>query len=112
MLRGAREEYSQGSIWLVGDQHGYAELLLMHDSKAYHPKTLYIEDIRVKEEERRKGYGTKLYQKIEQMARNMDLDYIQIDSEPSALEFWHKMSFHDIDAVYYQNKTAMVKEIK
>jgi ribosomal protein S18 acetylase RimI-like enzyme len=85
---------------------------LMHDSKAYHAKTLYIEDIRIKENERRKGYGRRLYQKIETMASKMGLDYIQLDSEPDAVGFWHKMNFQDFDVVYYQNKTAMIKEIK
>ena len=112
VLRGPGEEYSAGAIWTVGDQHGYAELMLMHDSKAYHPKTLYIEDIRIKENERKKGYGRQLFQKIETMAKKMGLDYIQLDSELDAVGFWHKMNFKDIDVVYYQNKTAMIKEIK
>jgi len=84
----------------------------MHDSKAYHPRTLYIENIVVKEPLRGRGYGRKLYQKIVLFARNIHTDYIQIDSEQEALGFWQKLGFKEIDAVYYQNKTAMVKEIK
>lgn len=111
VLRGPGEEYEAGSHWIVGDQHGYAEIRLMHDSKAYHYNTLYIENIVIKEPQRGHGYGRNLYQKIEEFARNINLEYIQIDSEQEANGFWHKMGFTDIDVIYYQNKTAMIKEI-
>ncbi len=111
VLRGPGEDYSHGAIWVVADQHGYAEVRFMHDSKAYYENTLYIEDIRIKENERRKGFGRLLYEKIEAMARNMGVDYIQLDSEMDAVGFWRRMGFRDLDAVYYQNKTAMIKEI-
>lgn len=31
VLRGPREEYDKGSHWVVGDEHGYAEVILMKD---------------------------------------------------------------------------------
>ena len=112
VLRGPGDDYGAGSHWIVGDQYGYAEIRLMHDSKAYQPHTLYIENIVVKEPLRGSGYGRKLYQKIAVFARNIHAEYIQIDSEQEALGFWQKLGFKEIDAVYYHNKTAMGKEIK
>ena len=112
VLRGPKEEYEPGSHWVVGDEHGYAELTLMNDSKAYAPNSLYIENIVVKEPLRRRGYGRELYQKIEQFAQNISAEYIQIDSESDVIGFWHKMGYNELDMVYYQNKTAMNKKIK
>jgi len=112
VLRGPRDDYGPGSHWVVGDEFGYAEILLMDDSKAYQHNTLYIENIVIKEDQRGNGYGRALYLKIEDFARNIGVAFIQIDSEAEALGFWEKMNFMKIDAVYYQNKTAMIKEIK
>ncbi|MCW4012078.1 MAG: GNAT family N-acetyltransferase [Candidatus Bathyarchaeota archaeon] len=112
VLKGPGEDYKQGSYWMVGDEHGYAEIILMEDSNAYHPNSLYIEHIVVKEPERGNGYGRTLYLLVEQFARQIGVDYIQLDSEPEAYGFWVKMGYKKIDAVYYQNKTAMIKEIR
>lgn len=112
VLRGPKEEYESGSHWVVGDEHGYAELMLMNDSKAYTPNSLYIENIVVKETQRGQGHGRELYQKIEQFAKNIGADYIQIDSESDVIDFWHKMGYNELDVVYYQNKTAMNKKIR
>jgi GNAT superfamily N-acetyltransferase len=112
VLRGPGEDYSVGSHWIVGDEHGYAEILLIDDSKAYKENTLYIEHIIVKEPERGKGYGRTLYRLVEQMARNLGCTWIQIDSEQEAIVFWGKMGYTGIDAVYYHNKKAMVKKLE
>ena len=112
VLRGPGEDYGPDSHWIVGDEYGYAEILLMDDSKAYQANTLYIENIVIKEPQRGQGYGRTLYNKIEDFARNIGVDYIQIDSEAEALGFWEKMNYKRIDVVYYQNKTAMIKPVK
>jgi ribosomal protein S18 acetylase RimI-like enzyme len=52
-----------------------------------------------------------LFRKIEAMARNLGVDYVQLDSESDAVGFWNKMGFTALDVIYYQNKTAMIKEI-
>ncbi len=96
---------------MVGDQNGYAEIRLMHDSKAYMKNTLYVEHIVVKENKRGVGNGSLLFRKIEAMARNIGVDYVQLDSESDAVGFWYKMGFTALDVIYYQNKTAMIKEI-
>ncbi len=111
VIRGPKEQFTQGSRWTVGDKRGYAELLMMRDSRAYHANTLYIEHIAVKKNLRGRGYGRKLYQKVEAFAKSVGVDYIQLDSEQEALGFWLKMGFKELDVVYYQNKTAMLKEI-
>lgn len=111
VLSGPGEEYKAGSHWMVGDQNGYAEIRLMHDSKAYMKNTLYVEHLVIKEDRRRRGYGSMLFRKIEAMARNLGVDYVQLDSESDAVGFWYKMGFTALDVIYYQNKTAMIKEI-
>lgn len=108
---GPGEEYTKGSHWIVGDEHGYAEIQLMEDFYAYRKNALYIEHIVIREPLRGKGYGRALYLKIERFAQNIGADYIQLDSEPEAVGFWHKMGYKDIDMVYYHNKTAMIKEV-
>ena len=111
VLRGPGSNYEQGSHWVVGDDHGYAEIILMRDAKAYQPNTLYIENIVIKEHQRGNGYGRALYEKIEVFARNIGVDFIQIDSEADAVGFWEKMNYDKLDLVYYQNKIAMIKEL-
>jgi ribosomal protein S18 acetylase RimI-like enzyme len=111
VLRGPKERYKQGSHWVVCDKHGYAELLLMPDSKSFHLNTLYIEHLAVKEPLRGRGYGKNLYLKVETFAHNIGVDYIQLDSEQEAVGFWSKMGFKALDTIYYQNKTALIKEI-
>jgi len=111
ILQGPKDDFKPGSQWKVGDLHGYAELLLMDDSKAYFENTLYIEHLFVKENLRGKGYGRSLYDKVEKLARNIGVKYIQLDSEEEAVWFWLKLGFRKLNVLYYQNKTAMIKEI-
>ena len=111
ILQGPKDDFKPGSQWKVGDLHGYAELLLMDDSKAYFENTLYIEHLFVKENLRGKGYGRSLYDKVEKLARNIGVKYIQLDSEEEAVWFWLKLGFRKLDVLYYQNKTSMIKEI-
>jgi ribosomal protein S18 acetylase RimI-like enzyme len=111
VIKGPKEKFSQGSRWTVGDKQGYAKLLLMRDSRAYYKNTLYIEQIEIKKKLRGRGYGRKLYQKVENFARNLGIDFIQLDSEREAVGFWHKIGFKDLNIVYYQNKTAMLKKL-
>jgi GNAT superfamily N-acetyltransferase len=111
VLRGTKEEYGKGSHWVVGDEHGYAEIILMKDRDALHPGTLYIEHIVVKEQERGNGYGRTLYAKVEEFARNVGAEWIQIDSEPEAVGFWRKMDYTELEKVFYKDKTAMVKRL-
>ncbi len=111
VFKGPRDEYKPGSYWVVGDDYGYAELLFMRNSDAFHDKTLYIENIVVKEPDRGKGYGRRLYKKIECFADNLGLEYIQIDSELEVVGFWKKLGFQEINKTYYKNKKAMIKEV-
>jgi len=111
VLRGPKEEYGKGSHWVVGDEHGYAEIILMKDRDALHPGTLYIEHIVIKEQERDNGYGRTLYTLVEEFARNVGAVWIQIDSEPEAVGFWRKMDYTELEKVFYKDKTAMVKRL-
>ncbi|MBT4424032.1 GNAT family N-acetyltransferase [Candidatus Bathyarchaeota archaeon] len=111
VLRGPGEEYDKGSHWVVGDGHGYAEGLLMKDRDAIHPNTFYVENIIVKELKRGNGHGRALYAMVEEFARNVGAEWIQIDSEPEAVGFWRKMDYTELDRVFYKNKTAMVKKL-
>lgn len=112
VLRGPKEEYGKGSHWVVGDEHGYAEVILMKDRNAVHSDTFYIEHIVIREQERGKGYGRTLYAKVEEFARNVGTEWMQIDSEPETVGFWKKMSYTELDRVFYKDKTAMVKRIR
>ncbi len=111
VLRGPKEEYGKGSHWVVGNEHGYAEIILMKDRGALHPDTLYIEHIVIKEQERGNGYGRTLYALVEEFARNVGAVWIQIDSEPEAVGFWRKMDYTELEKVFYKDKTAMVKRL-
>ena len=112
VFRGPKEDYVKGSHWVVGDGHGYAEVVLMRDSDAIHPDTFYIEHIVVKESERGNGYGRTLYLKVEEFARNVGARWMQIDSEQEAVGFWRKMEYTELDRVFYKDKTAMVKRLE
>jgi GNAT superfamily N-acetyltransferase len=111
ILRGPGEDYGPGSHWVVGDQHGFAEVKLMHDSMAYNKNTMYIDHIAIREDQRGKGFGRLLFKKTEKFARNLGVDYIQLDSESEAVGFWKKMGFKKLDVVYYKEKTAMIKRV-
>ncbi len=112
VLRGQREESDKGSQWVVGDEHGYAEVILMKDRDAVHPDTFYIEHLVIKEQERGNGYGRALYARVEEFARNVGAEWIQIDSEQEAVGFWRKMDYTELDRVFYKDKTAMMKRIR
>lgn len=111
IIRGPKDSYKTGAQWIVGDTNGYAELLLMPDSKSYHKNTIYIENFFVKENSRGRGFGRELYFKIEKFAQNIGAEFIQIDSEMEVIGFWNKVGFYTLDIVYYWNKKAMLKEI-
>ena len=112
VLRGAGEEYKAGDYWIVGNDHGYAEVQLMKKRDAYHPESFYIEHIVIKEAERGNGFGKILYLLVEEMARKLGSKWIQIDSEPEAVGFWDKMGYTRLEKVYYKDKTAMVKRLE
>lgn len=112
VLRGAGEDFKKGDYWMVGNDHGYAEVQLMKKRDAYHPESFYIEHIVINEEQRGKGHGESLYLLVEKMARNLGCKWIQIDSEPQADGFWEKMGYNEIPKVYYRNKKAMVKRLE
>ncbi len=111
VLRGPGEDFGKGSHWVVGSMHGYAEVILMKDRDAIHQDTFYVEHIVVKEQERGNGYGKALYALVEEFARNVGAEWIQIDSEPEAVGFWRKMDYTELDRVFYKDKTAMVKRL-
>jgi len=112
VLRGPKEDYGKGSHWVVGDEHGYAEVVLMKNQDAAHPDTFYIEHIVIKELERGNGFGRTLYEKVEEFAGNVGAVWIQIDSESDAVGFWRKMDYTELDRVFYKDKTAMVKRLE
>ena len=111
VLRGPRGVPEKGSRWILADDHGYAETIYMEDDKAINPNTFYIENLEIKTQVRRKGHGRNLYFKVEQFAKNIGAEWIQIDSETEALGFWEKMGFNETGREFYGNKINMIKKI-
>lgn len=48
---------------------------------------------------------------MEEFARNVGVEWMQIDSEQEAVGFWRKMEYTKLDRVFYKDKTAMVKRL-
>ena len=96
---------------MLGGEHGYVQAVLLRDSRAIHPDTLYIENIEVKPDRRGRGHGRALYLKAERFAENVGAKWIQIDSEAEAMGFWSEMGFTETGKAYYAGKTSMVKSI-
>ncbi len=111
VVKGPGESYGKGSIWVLGDEHGCLQAVLLHDSRALHPDTLYIENMEVKPDRRGRGHGRALYRKAERFAENVGAEWMQIDSEADAVGFWAKMGFRETGRLFYAGKTSMVKRI-
>jgi len=111
VVKGPGESYGKGSVWVLGDEHGYLQAALLHDSQAIHPDTLYIENLEVKPGSRGRGHGKALYHKAERFAENIGAEWIQIDSETDAVGFWAEMGFKETGRLFYAGKTSMVKRI-
>jgi GNAT superfamily N-acetyltransferase len=111
VITGPGESYGKGSVWVLGDEHGYVQAALLRDSRAIHPDTLYIENIEVKPDRRGRGHGRALYLKAERFADNVGALWIQIDSEADAAGFWHEMGFTETGKSFYAGKKSMVKRI-
>lgn len=111
VVKGPGESYGKGSIWALGDENGYLQATLLHDSQAIHPDTLYIENMEVKPDRRGRGHGRALYLKAERFAENVGVEWIQIDSEADAVGFWSEMGFKETGRLFYAGKTSMVKRV-
>jgi ribosomal protein S18 acetylase RimI-like enzyme len=111
VVKGPGESYGKGSVWVLGDEHGYVQAALLRDSRAIHPDTLYIENIEVKSDRRGRGHGRALYLKAESFAENIGAEWIQIDSEAEAVGFWAEMGFRETGMLFYAGKKSMVKRI-
>jgi GNAT superfamily N-acetyltransferase len=111
VIKGPGEEFDSGSHWTLGDLHGFAEVTFMKYSSIYPENTLYIEKITIKKSLRRRGLGSLLYKKIEEFAKNIGAEYIQLDSKPNSVPFWLKMGFTKKDIFHFKDKVAMVKSI-
>jgi len=111
VITGPGESYGKGSVWMLGDEHGYVQAVLLRDSQAIHPDTLYIENVEVKPDCRGRGHGRTLYLKAERFAENIGAKWIQIDSEAEAVGFWSEMGFKETGKAFYAGKTSMVKNI-
>jgi GNAT superfamily N-acetyltransferase len=111
VIKGPGEDFGSGSHWILGDLHGFAEVTLMNHSSIYKQNTLYVENMTIKKSLRGRGFGSLLYKKIEEFARNIGAEFVQLDSEPDSVTFWLKMGFKRIDIIYFKDKIAMVKSI-
>jgi len=111
VLRGPGERYGEGSRWTLADEHGFAEVLLMRGSESLRPRTLYIENLEVRQGERGMGHGEALFLKVQRFAHNVGALWMQIDSEGDAVGFWHQMGFEETGRAFYGGKVSMVKKV-
>jgi GNAT superfamily N-acetyltransferase len=111
VVKGPGERYGKGSVWVLGDENGYLQAALLHDSRAINLDTLYIENMEVKPGRRGRGHGRALYIKTERFAVNVGAEWIQIDSEEDAVGFWAEMGFKETGRLFYAGKTSMVKRV-
>jgi ribosomal protein S18 acetylase RimI-like enzyme len=111
VLRGPGERYGEGSMWTLADGHGFAEVQLMKGSESLRPRTLYIENLEVKQSERGMGHGEALFLLVQGFARNVGALWMQIDSERDAVGFWARIGFEETGRVFYRGKVSMVKKV-
>jgi len=111
VLRGPGERYGEGSRWTLSDGHGLAGVELMRGSESLRPRTLYVENLEVREGERGVGHGEALFLRVECFARNVGALWMQIDSESDAVGFWRLMGFEETGRVFYGGKVSMVKKV-
>lgn len=111
VLRGPGERYGEGSMWTLADGHGIAEVQLMKGSESLRPRTLYIENLEVKQSERGMGHGEALFLLVQGFARNVGALWMQIDSERDAVGFWARIGFEETGRVFYRGKVSMVKKV-
>jgi GNAT superfamily N-acetyltransferase len=111
VIKGPGENFGPGSHWTLGDLYGFAKVTLMNQALIYQQNTLYIEHMAIKKSLRGRGFGGLLYRKIEEFARNIGAQFVQLDSEPDSVLFWLKMGFKKMDVIYFKDKVAMVKSV-
>lgn len=111
VLGGPNNSFAKGSRWILADINGIAQVELLNESRALNESTLYIENIEIKQNLRRMGFGRVLYNKLEKFSKNVGANWIQIDSEEEAIGFWKKMGFQEVNKVFFKNKVCMVKKL-
>ena len=110
VFRGPQTHLKAGDFLGVGDNYGYAKLQL-RASPGGRGVFLYIENMVVKEECRGQGHGRALYQKIEELARRIGVEWLALDAEEGVEGFWRKMGFKPFGQPRYKGKRPMSKRV-
>ena len=111
VLKGPGENFGKGSTWMVADPNGYAQFTYRRDENVVKSNSVYIEYIEINPERRGKGFGSGLYMKVEEFARNIGADWIQIDSESEVSGFWIRHGFRKLDITPEGKRIPMIKKI-
>jgi ribosomal protein S18 acetylase RimI-like enzyme len=90
-------------IFLVLEDHqeplGYAWIEIRNypdDAFNKEFKSVYVQQISIIETQRKKGYGSKLVEEIDHVAKNLEIDFIELDywmKNSDAKEFYKKHGF-------------------
>lgn len=96
---------------MVADPNGYAQFTYRRDENVVKSNSVYIENIEIKSDRRGEGFGSGLYLKVEEFARNIGAAWIQIDSELEVSVFWLQHGFRKLDITSEGKRITMIKKI-
>ena len=113
VIFGPRRHLAMGETpsWMVETDYGEAILNIIPEEESVHSDTLYIEDFRIKLDFRGSGHGTKLFQEVENFAKRVGADWLELNSVPTAIDFWHKMGFRLTEEVLSGLRPTMIKQV-
>ena len=111
VLKGPGENFEKGSTWMVADPNGYAQFTFRRDENVVKSNSVYIETIEINSAKRGRGFGSGLYMKVEEFARNIGADWIQIDSELDVSGFWVRHGFRKLEGTPEGKRIPMIKKI-
>ena len=82
---------------------GFANLMIIF-SVWSHGRAIYLDDLFIREEHRRKGYGKKALEYIEDYAKELGYRRLQFHSEstnPAARDFYASQGYHPAEMYFY-----------
>lgn len=97
--------------WMFTSKSGDAIIHYPPNEDTLNDNSLYIEDFRVKPAYRSKGCGRLMEKQIEQFGKKIGADYIELNTVPQAIDFWHKIGFRLAEEPVEGLRPIMTKKI-